>query len=170
MVAGAIALKALHSKTHTVVPSRPFVAIPELDEDPAPVTEDMELSIELPAAKQPPSETSRSLANTLTRSLLRASTSSLHQGDGMSAAVADGVCMSPRDVVSLKASGVVTPRVSHVMLHGVEPDVLLRLDCDTSQSSTDVEKGAEDAVPVPTACSPSYRRATPSHGKIPMPQ
>lgn len=170
ILAGSIAVKVLHSKTHATVPSRPFVAIPELDEDPAPVTENLELSIELPAAKQPPSETSRSLAHTLTRSLLRASTSSLHQGDGPSVAAAGGVCTSPRDVGALKAGGMVTPRVSHVMLNGVEPDVLVRLDCDTSQSSTDVEKGAEDAASVPTACSPTCRRATPLHGKIPLPQ
>ena len=140
------------------MPSRPFVAIPELDEDPTPLAAGMQLSVELPAAKQPPSEASRSLAHTLTRSLLRVSASSLHGGDGAQPSPPVDASASPGDFGSHKASGMTTPRVSHVMLNGAEPDVLVRLDCDTSQSSTDVDGGPDDAC-MPSAVSPSLKRA-----------
>lgn len=164
--AGSTALKTVQSKGLTVTPSRTFVAIPELDEDLAPLSDNLEQSIELPAARQPPSQASRSLSHTLTRSLLRASASSLHQGDGAAMSSADRANGTPRNKVLLKASGLVTPRVSHVMLNGAEPDVLVRLDCDTSQSSTDVDRGTEDALSVPPTSSPTYKRTIPEQGEF----
>lgn len=157
--AGSVSLKALPGKTTVVVPSRPFVAIPELDEDPVPVAEDMQLSADLPPAKQPPSEASRSLAHTLTRSLLQASASSLRKGEGAPSSPKLGSCPAAGDAALHKSSGMTTPRVSHVMLNGAEPDVLVRLDCDTSQSSTDVERGPDDSS-VPPAISPSVKHTS----------